>query len=168
MLSIVAAITVATVAEQLSPAKEGMVECQIPNLQAKTCVSLSEVRQLGPSTYSFDTEILVDTAGPVTAMMHSEVFVKGSEVCQTMTGEEPAGATFLSGGHQLSASETAPYLTKLSASFAPLAGHTICTQNDSSADGVVTVIGTIDGNRVPPADYPMKWVKRSDGWRVAP
>jgi len=168
MISFAFALAAASVAEQLAPAKNGMLQCQMPNLESKTCFSLSKVRQSGPSTYAFDTEVLVDAAGPVTASMHSTVFVRGSEICEKMTGRDTAGATFASEGHPLSAAEAADYRTRLRGDFAGLVGHTVCTRNVPGDGGFETVVGTIDGRRVPEADYAMKWVALGEGWKVAP
>ena len=168
MFSIVLALTAASVAQQMEPAQQGLAQCQMPNFDSKTCFSLSKVHQAGPSTYTFETEILVDAAGAVTALMHTNVFVRGSEVCETMNGREVANARFASEGHPLSAVEATEYRAKLRASFAAFSGHTICTRIASGAEDTETVVATIDGRRVPAADYEMKWVSLHDGWRVAP
>jgi hypothetical protein len=100
--------------------------------------------------------------------MHTRVIVRGSEICETMTGEEPTSATFALDGRPLSAGDSAGHRAKLQSSFAVFAGHTICTQNIPGDGGTETVVGTLDGKRVPAGDYPMKWVAPNDGWRVAP
>jgi hypothetical protein len=168
MLILLSALAATSVSQQLAPAKHGLLECQMPNLESKTCLTLSKVTQLSASTYAFDTELLMDAAGMITARIHSQVFVRGSEICERMSGKDAADASFASEGQPLSGSQAAQYRAKLRAQFAPIAGHTICTQNVPADDGLETVIGTIDGKRVPEGDYGMKWVDPRDGWKVGP
>jgi hypothetical protein len=168
MFILLSALAATSVAQQLAPAKRGLPECQMPNLESKTCFTLSKVTQLTPSTYAFDTELLLDAAGMITARIHSQVFVSGSEICERMSGRDAASATFASEGRPLSGPEAAEYRAKLRGQFAPIAGHIVCTRNIPADDGLETVIGTIDGKRVPQGDYGMKWVDPRDGWKVGP
>lgn len=168
MIALSFLLVAASVAEQMAPAKQGMLQCQMPNLESKTCFSLTTVRQTGPSTYSLKTDMLVDAAGPVIASIRSIVSVRGSEICQVMNPNELAGAEFTFDGRPLAGAEAADYGARLRGDFAGLAGHRVCTQIVPGEQGVVTVIGTLDGKRIPVGDYEMKWVTPGDGWKVAP
>jgi hypothetical protein len=168
MFSFAIALATASVAEQMAPAKQGFLQCQMPDTSSKTCFSLSAVRQTGPSTYSFKSDILIDAAGPVIASMQSIVFVRGVEICQVMKLGELAGASITFDGHPLSGAEAQVYRARLRADFAPVAGHQICTRILPGEQGALTVIGTLDGRRIPAGDYQMKWVTADDGWKVAP
>ena len=144
-----------------------MLQCQLPNPEARTCFSLSKIARASPSTYRFTTELLLDAAGPVTATMESIDSVQGTYICETMSAREAARAQIKSDGHPLSATDAARYRATLRAMIAPVSGHRICTQIVTSEDGSLAVIGTLDGKRIPAGDYEMKWVKPSDGWTVA-
>ena len=168
MFSILLAFSAASVAQQMAPAKQGMQQCQMPNAAAKTCFSLSRVRQTSPSTYAFDSEILVDEAGTITATIHSTVFVRGGAICEVMKRSDLDQATIASEGNRQGRAQSAEYRARLEADYAPVFGHTICTQIVADEDGSLTVIGTLDGRRIPAGDYPMLWVKPEDGWKVAP
>jgi hypothetical protein len=82
MLSIALLLAGASVAEQMAPAKQGMVQCQMPDVLFKTCFSLSKVYQTGPSAWVFDTQMVVDLQSPVIASAEDTVFVRGTEVCK--------------------------------------------------------------------------------------
>ncbi|HEX8839539.1 MAG TPA: hypothetical protein VF750_03605 [Sphingomicrobium sp.] len=168
MLSIALALAAASVAQQLAPASRGLVQCQMPSPETKACFSLSKIRKTGPASYVYDTELLVDPAGAVTATFHSPVSVRGSEVCQAINGRDIAGATFASQGQRLSGADAAAYRAQLRSNFAGMLGHTICTRVVKGGGGGHTVIGWIDGARIPAGDYEMMWVSRAAGWRVAP
>jgi len=168
MMSLAIALATASVAEQMAPAKQGLLQCQIPDAEAKTCFSLSTIRQTGPSTYSFKTDILIDAAGPVIASIQSIVFVHGSEICEVMKLSELTSAGITFDGHRLSGAEAEEYRARLRADFAPVAGHRVCTRIVPGEQGALTVTGTLDGKRIPAGDYAMKWVTADDGWKVAP
>ena len=168
MFSILLGFSAASVAQQMAPARQGMQQCQSPNVETKTCFSLTRVSQATPSTYRFDTEMLFDEVGPVIASERSLVTVRGSEVCQVMKADEGAGASFTSNGQPLSASDAAVYRARLRSNFAGLAGRRVCTRIVAEEDGSLTVAATLDGRRIPAGDYPMLWVKPEDGWKVGP
>jgi len=168
MLSVLLSLAAASVAQQLAPAKRGLLECQMPNLETKTCLSLSKVSQSSASTYSFETEMLVDQAGMITARMHTQVSVRGTQICEKMSVSDTARATFASEGRPLSGAQAADYRAKLRAEFAPVVGHIICTRNVTADDDMETVEAWIDGKRVPGGDYAMIWVDPADGWKVGP
>jgi hypothetical protein len=158
----------ASVADQMAPARQGMMQCQMPDVLFKTCFSLSRIRQASPSTYIFETEMLVDETGPVTASMNSKVFVRGSELCEVMNPNEILEATITSQGHTLHAAQATKYRAKVRRTLAGFAGRTICTTIVAGDGEMQKVIGTVDGKRIPAADYAMKWVAPDDGWKVAP
>ena len=168
MFTVLLSLAAASVAHQLAPATRGLAQCQMPSPETKTCFSLSKIRKTGPASYVYDTELLVDAAGGVTATFHSPVSVRGSEVCQAINGRDIAGATFASQGQRLSAADAAAYRAQLRANFAGMMGHTICTRVVRGSGGTQTVIGWLDGARIPAGDYEMMWVSRASGWRVAP
>lgn len=166
MLSIALALAAASVAEQMAPAKQGLLQCQLPDVLFKTCFSLSTVHEVGPSTYMFEIELAMDAQ--VTARMKNQAFVRGSNVCDVINVDDARGATFTSGGRPVSAAKAAAYRSKLRGSFAVFSGKTVCTHIVPGEQGVEMVAAIIDGKRLPAADYPMKWVAPKDGWKVAP
>lgn len=168
MISLALALAAASVAEQMAPAKQGLLQCQLPNDIMKTCFSLSKVVSAGPSSYVMDSEMLVDPENSVTASLRSTVSVRGSEICDVVRPAEAAAAKFAAEGRPLPAADAAKYRAKLKLMLNALAGRTICTRIVANDEGWLTVEGKIDGKRVPEVDYDLMWVKREDGWKVAP
>ena len=165
MLSFAIALAATSVAEQMAPAAQGMLQCQMPDVLFKTCLSLSKVRPTGPGVYTFESEIAV--APDVSAQLTSATFVRGSDVCDVIDMRDIATAKFTNEGHALPAAKAAAYRAGLSRKYAPLKGKTICTHIEHGDEGTETVVGTLNGKRVPFADYAMKWVGPDEGWKVA-
>lgn len=168
MIIIASLMATASVAEQMAPAKQGMLQCQLPDELFKTCFSLSKVYQTGPSTWTFDTQTAVDLQSNVIATIKDTAFVRELEVCKAANTIDISKFTFTRGGRPLSPSEVAHYRAKLGRTYGAFAGKTICTKIVPSEQNMELVQGTINGKRVPAMDYAMKWVSPKDGWKVAP
>ena len=168
MLSIALILSAASVTEQMAPAKQGMLQCQMPDVLFKTCFSLSKVYQAGPSNWIFDTQMVVDLQSPVIASIKDTASVRGSEVCNAASATEVSKFTFSLEGRPLPPAEAAKYRAKLRKYYAVLVGKMVCTQIVPNEQGMEMVQATIDGKRFPAGDYAKKWVSPKDGWTVAP
>ena len=167
MISIIFALAAAPVAEQMAPAKRGMLQCQMPDALFKTCASLSKVVEAGRSTYRIETRMLLDPSGPVVATMNSTVTVQGTEICERMKLADLSAATLTSAGKPLPPASAARYLGVMRRGFAALEGKQVCTEIVADDQGTTKVLGRIAGKRMPALDYDMIWVDPKDGWTVA-
>ncbi len=168
MFSVAITLLAASVTEQMAPAAQGMFQCQMPDVLFKTCFSLSKVHQAGPSTWVFESEMLVDMQSPVIASIKDAVSVRGSEVCKAANAADVSKFSFSLDGRPVSAAEAAKYRAKLKRYYGIFAGKMICTQVVHNDQDMELVQATIDGKRFKVGDYPMKWVNPDDGWKVAP
>jgi hypothetical protein len=166
MISFALALAAASVAEQMAPARQGMLQCQLPDTLFKTCASLSKVVQSGPATYRIETKMLVDPNGPVVVTINSAVHVSGHEICDKNDPADLSAATWTSAGKPLASAGAARYLALIRRSLAAVQGKEVCTRIESEESGV-KVLGRIGGKRVPALDYDMMWVDPKDGWTVA-
>jgi hypothetical protein len=167
MLSLAFIIAAASVSEQMAPARQGLLQCQMPDDLFKTCASLSKVVPLDAATYRIETDMLVDPNGPVVATVKSKVFVEGDEICDRMDPADLAAATVTAAGKSVSAASAARYRAVMRRSFASLERKKVCTRIVADEQGVTKVQGRIAGKRMPQLDYDMRWVKPGDGWTVA-
>ena len=168
MITIAIGLFAASVAEQMAPAKQGMLQCQMPDVLFKTCASLSRVYQTGPSAWSFDGQMIVDPESPVTASFSDTAFVRGSEICKAANAVDVSKWTFTLEGRTLSTAEAARYRTKLQRLYGAFGNKLMCTEIVPNEQGMELVRATIGGKRFPIGDYAMKWVSPKDGWTVAP
>lgn len=167
MISFAFALAAASVAEQMAPARQGMLQCQMPDALFKTCASLSKVVEAGPATYRIETRMLLDPNGPVVATMNSTVHVQGPEICERMKLADLSAAKLTSAGKPLPAANAARYINVMRQGFASLEGKQVCTEIVADEQGATKVLARIAGKRVPALDYDMIWVEPKDGWTVA-
>jgi hypothetical protein len=167
MFSVVLALASASVAEQMAPARQGMLACHVPDVLFRTCFALSKVIPTGPGTYRFETALLVDPSGPVVMKLHSPATTQGSRICERISFTRLASAKFTIAGKELPPSKRAAIMIKVRRLYAPVNGKMICTEVIPNEGEMVEVIGWVDGKRWKAADYPMKWVDPQDDWIVA-
>lgn len=168
MLSIAFAFLATSVAEQMAPAKKGLLQCQSPIGSTKTCDSISRVTQVSSGSYRFENEILIDADGPVILLERAIATVQGNKLCETVRLAEIDKFAIFINGKPATSAERARYRANIKEKFAPIAGRTICTSVVPDEDGLQTVEASISGQRLPILDYTMKWVGPNDGWKVAP
>lgn len=166
MLSVILSLAAAPVAQQMEPARQGKLQCQNPDALFKTCESLSRVVQVGPTSWRFDTEMLVDPEGPVIMTERSVTTVEGNTVCDVIRLPDIDHWGVRIGDRSATASETARFRNLFKSRLAKLAGMKVCTEILDAEEGIHKVVGTIGGVHFPAADYSMKWVDPGEGWTV--
>jgi hypothetical protein len=168
MISIALLIAFASVAEQMEPARHGKLQCQMPDVAFKTCISLSKVMQTGPSTYRFESRFLINQDGPVVATINATAVVRGEEVCDTIDPSDLSGAIVTTGGKPLPTAKAAGHMARLKRLLAPFYGMESCTRIVIDDQDAAKVESRIEGKRIPRFDYVMKWVDPAEGWTLDP
>jgi hypothetical protein len=168
MLSIALVLAAASVTKQMAPAKQGMVQCHMPDVLFKTCTALTKVWQVGPDSFRFESEIAIDPDGPIVVTERNTVRVQGTQACETVRLSAIDSWPVKIAGAPASPAQAARVRAALKRKFAPLSGKVTCyaiVPNDQQMETVQTSIG---GKRTPALDYAMKWVSPKDSWTVAP
>ena len=167
MISLAFLLAASTVADQMAPARQGMLQCQMPDMLFKTCASLTKVATAGADSYGLETSLLVNPQGPVVAVIHSTVRVEGEEICDKNDPADVAAATIMLDGKPLPAAGAAPHIAKLKRTLATFSNKLVCTRIVDGEGGTLKVQGRVQGVRIPALDYDMIWVDPKDGWTVA-
>ena len=168
MLGLALVMAAASVADQMAPAKQGMVQCHMPDVLFKTCTALSKVWQVGPDSYRFESEIAIDPDGPVVVTERNTVRVQGTQSCETVRLTEIDGWPVRIAGTPASPAQAARIRATLKRKYAPIGGKLVCSTIVPGEQQMETVETSIGGKRTPALDYAMKWVSPKDGWTVAP
>lgn len=168
MFSIALLFAASSVAEQMAPAKQGLLQCQSPIPSTKTCDSMTKVTQIAPGSYRLDNRILIDADGPVVLIEHATASVVGTKLCETVRLSEIDRFGVEIGGRSATPAERARYRSDIKQKLSLIAGRTVCSSIVPDGDGMHLVEASISGQRIPAADYSMKWVGPNDGWKVAP
>jgi len=166
-LSLAFILAAASVAEQMAPAQQGKLQCQMPDMLFKTCASLTKVVPSGPQAYRIETSLLVNPQGPVVATVHSNLSVQGEEICDKNDPADVAAATITVDGKAVSAAAAARHIASLQKSLATFSRKLVCTKIVAGDDDRMKVQGRVSGIRIPALDYDMIWVSPAEGWTVA-
>jgi len=167
MITLAFLFAAASVADQMAPAQQGKLQCQMPDMLFKTCASLTKVVPSGPGAYRLETSLLVSPRGPVVATINSTLSVQGTEICDKNDPADIAGAKVTVDGKPAAAGASARHIATLQRSLATFSRKLVCTQIVEGSEGRMTVQGRVSGKRMPALDYDMIWVGPADGWTVA-
>ena len=167
MLSLAFLLAATSVAEQMAPAREGKLQCQMPDMLFKTCASLTKVAVRDAATYRLETSLLVNPQGPVVATVQSDVRVQGEEICDKNDPADVAAATVTVDGKAPPPAVAARHVATLQKSLATFSRKLVCTRIVAGEEGRLKVEGRVSGIRIPALDYDMIWVGPADGWTVA-
>lgn len=151
----------------LAPARQGQVQCFVPNAAAKTCQSIG--------SYAFNANGVIDNVSetlimpqPVVVMRASSpVVVRNNAICGPLTEADIARATFTIDGRPATEQETANIRAGLTQQLAPMFNVDMCV-SVTAVDGGYRADSTVGGAARPDLAQPMLWVRPEDGYRVAP
>jgi len=167
MIGLALILAASSVAEQMAPAQQGKLQCQMPDMLFKTCASLTKVMPSGPGSYRLETSLLVNPVGPVVATIDSTVTVEGNEICDRNDPADISAAKVTVDGKAVAAVVAARHIATVRRSLASFSRKLVCTEIVAGDEGRMKVQGRVEGKRVPALDYDMIWVEPKDGWTVA-
>ena len=164
---IVCAAPASAQTDVLAPAREGQLQCYVPNAPAKTCQSLAG--------YSFDAQGGIMSQGDVMVMpqplivmrVSTPVALRNGAVCGPISPEDLQRATFTIDGVAANETETQNIRAALAQQLAGLLNVDVCTTFTPESGGF-RADATFNGAPRPEMTQRVIWVRPDDGWRVAP
>lgn len=158
-------------ADPLGPAWEGLAQCYKPDEARKTCRALAGYRRSGDGQIINDAEVLLMESDPEMIILSSApVFVRDGMVCGSGKFTVAELHTAIVDGVTItSKNDTTGLLdeiVRILHAFAP--GQEVCTLYEEVDDGRFKRVVFYDGKRSADDGNVVIWVRREDGWRVAP
>ena len=151
----------------LAPARQGQVQCFVPNAAARTCQSIGSYAFNANGAIDNTSEILIMPQPVVVMRTTSPVTVRNNAICGPLTAEDIARSTFTIDGRPATEQETANIRTGLTQQLTPMFNVEMCV-SVSAVDGGYRADSTVGGTARPDLAQPMLWVRPGDGYRVAP
>lgn len=146
--------------------RQGKLRCGLPDVQRKTCGTLSSYA-LGPNdSYVVSFQGLISDDGLVLAYAATGHF-KNGELCLAVGDREVAAARFIKGGVTLTGDALAGLRDDLRIVFADTYGKEICNR-DLGQNGVFRSEGWVAGERSTDYDKDVIWVDPKDGYTLGP
>jgi hypothetical protein len=149
----------------IAQASDGSLQCYSPNLQTKSCRSLSAYQRRPDGTIVNPATVLISNSPAITMTAATRVQIKNGQVCGALRADDIAAARFQINGRTAGPELNAKLRNVVTASMKGVIGKEICTAY-ISAGGVLMAKASIDGAH--PVSEPVIWVSPSDGYKVQP
>ena len=154
-------------ADPLTPATTGQLQCYAPDVARKTCQSLAAYAPLGDGTIINTATVLITPTPVLTMETAAPVTIEGGAVCGAIRRRDLDQARFAVGGQPLDPAKVEPLRQQIASAFAPILDRHVCTTH--VPDGAAWVANvTIDGVAQPALSQKVIWVSPGDGYSVAP
>jgi hypothetical protein len=157
--------------DPLARAWEGMEQCYAPDEVRKTCRALAGYRRSQDGRIINDAEVLLVDADPEMILVSATpVTIRDDLVCGTGKISEGEIQAVIVDGVRITAKNDPTDLIGVIADTleAFSGGQEICTRYDAAGEGRFTPVVFLDGKQSPDDGDVVIWVRRDDGWRVAP
>jgi hypothetical protein len=150
--------------DPLAPAREGKIQCTVPNVEKKTCAAITTYTPTA-SGYLNETEMLVSPAPLITARISAPLTIEGDAACGITKAEDFAAAQVMQDGKTWSAEQAKPILDQMMAVLAPYFGKKSCARI-KTVNGALVQESDMDGVAQPQFTVPMLWISPADGYRI--
>jgi hypothetical protein len=151
----------------LAPARQGQVQCFVPNVAAKTCQSIGSYAFNANGAIDNVSETLIMPAPLVVMRASAPVTVRNNAICGPLTAADIARATFTIDGRPATEQQTANIRAGLAQQLAPMFDVEMCV-SVTAVDGGYRADSTVGGVARPDLAQPVLWVRPEEGYRVAP
>lgn len=154
--------------DPLTRGRSGDAQCYMPDVLFKTCVSLEYYSPTGPGTYSNRAISLIEIDQSTVVDYSVPLEIRGKAVCGTVRAAHLLAGKVSSGGQPVSRQKSAVILARINKRLAAVRDKEACVEFEPVDGGMFKTKATVAGVRRPELDSPFKWVKPSDGYKVAP
>ncbi|AQR73245.1 hypothetical protein [Sphingomonas sp. LM7] len=162
-----ASVAPQTPADPLAAAKAGKIQCTNPNVEKKTCVSLTRYKVKRDGSFESTGTVLISPQPVTTMEIRSAGTVKDGALCSPIRTADFETATYRTDGKPVDAATAAAIRPQIVGTIAPMANKTGCMRE--VRDGALLRMEvSIDGVARPEMTQKALWVKPEDGYTVAP
>jgi hypothetical protein len=163
MIGLIAAAAVlgAAPADPLEPARQGLVQCYVPDAPRRTCLSIGayEIRSDGQILNT--ATVLINPNPAIVMRTVAPVTVKAGAVCGVVTQADIDGASFTYNDMPVDDEQAAKLKAAIGSAMGAIVGHEVCTRFEAEAEHLKGVV-TLDGERKPDLDQPLVWVSPAE------
>lgn len=171
ILMTLAALATAALADPdpLAPARGGQVQCYRPDVERKICRAIGSYRFESDGRIINDGENMLSREPLIILRAGSEVYIKDNAECASTAFDESHIQEIEVDGVKLEGESLASARSVIAESMREAIGPgEYCSTYHPKPDGSLRALVTVDGVPRPEAEDTVLWVRREDGWRVAP
>ena len=151
-------------ADPLAPARDGQLQCHMPDKARKTCAALAGYTFAADGTILNQAEVMMNPSPLIVMRDESPVVVRDGAVCGPLGGFEDA--VFTIEGQPADPATADMIRGQVSAAFRQL-GTEGCTRYAPQGEGWLAE-AVVDGRPRPDLNQTVIWVSPSDGYSVRP
>lgn len=171
ILLTLAALATAALADPdpLAPARDGQVQCYTPDVERKTCRAIGSYRFESDGRIINDAENMLSTEPLIILRAGSEVYIKNNAECSSTAFDESHIQEVEVDGVKLEGENFASARSFIAQTMREALGTgEYCSTYHPKPDGSLRALVTVNDVPRPDAEDTVRWVRREDGWRVAP
>lgn len=153
----------------LAPARDGQVQCYTPDVARKTCRAIGSYRFEPDGRIVNDAEVVLGSEPLVILRAAADVYVRDNAECSSDDFDESHIQSIEVDGAELEGEALASARSLIAQGMREAIGPgEYCSTYHPKPDGSFRALVTVDGVPKPEAEDTVLWVRREDGWRVAP
>jgi hypothetical protein len=151
----------------LAPARQGQMQCFVPDAARKTCQSIGAYVFEANGVIQNTADVLIVPEPAIVMRITAPVTVRDNAVCGPLTLDDVNHAQFTISGRPASDEETQQIRAEVAQQLAPLINVETCV-GVRTVDGALRAETALNGVLRPDLSQPIIWVRPEDGYRVAP
>jgi len=153
----------------LAPVAQGLIECAAPDDIAKTCRSLAHYTPQPDGSFLNQAEVLLVPGEPITMAFAAPTWLKGNQVCGTLTTAMVKAATLRYAGNIVPDKAAVQITPRILAGLtrAGVLDKEVCSTQSPEGNGFLEK-ATIAGKSGPADDTHLVWIRPDAGYTVGP
>ncbi len=166
-LVLLAALAGQSAPAPLAPAREGKLQCYVPDAAKKTCQAIAGYEPQPDGSYRNTAKVLIAPERSISMETVSTVQVKGAAICGVMARADLLAGRVLAGNTPLPKAQADPILERIATALAAAGTLDKETCTTYTPDGTqLKAEVTVDGVARPDFTQPVIWVSPSDGFTL--
>ncbi|WP_423602910.1 hypothetical protein [Sphingomonas sp. MS122] len=165
ILALLQATAAPDAADPLAPAREGKLQCTLPDPVKKSCMALSRYVPDGDRRYLNITRSLMGKKPEMILEFKSPTVIEGNAACGIMARSEMDEAIIYVDGIEAPVEVRKPITDSLLAQVEGHLGKKACQRIRRDGDGLVQEV-EIDGQPTPENTMRVSWVDPTEGYRL--
>lgn len=165
LLLLAATAAAGQTADPVAPARQGKIQCVLPNQDKKTCLGMTSYRISGDG-YESATRLFLAPTPLITMEIRTRGTVKDGQFCETISLADFQNGKVLVNGAPADEATSSAVKSQMAAAVSSLDGKASCTAIKPAEGGLLLNELTIDGAVRSDLSQKFVWVGDKDGYKL--
>jgi hypothetical protein len=155
-----------TATDPLAPARQGKIQCVVPNTEKKTCVGTTSYVFAADGSYKTTTRLLLNPEPAIIMEVANSGAVKDGKACEVIKLSDFEAAPITVAGQPADDGTAGAIRGQLGAMLGQYDGKTNCATSKPVEGGMLLNEVAIDGTAHPELSQKFIWVDPKDGYTL--